>query len=168
MKQIRATNAVPEDQKLERRSECFEEKSGKPEEVEGREERKDQRPPCLQRRWGRNQIAEGRKASEEKIRRGREDARSSSDESDNSDVSWHVVREKKKTRETSGKTMKKTDGREVEQQKKHDDERSTIKTDKDKDEDKDIEHELCVSSWNVNKSSARYDFCATWLSVRLM
>ena len=55
--------------------------------------------------------------------------------------------------------MKKTDGREVEEQKKHDDERSTTKTDKDKEYgDKDIEHEICVSSWNINKSSARCDF----------
>ena len=55
--------------------------------------------------------------------------------------------------------MKKTDGREVEEQKKHDDKRSTIKMDKDKEyADKDNEHEICVSSRNTNKSSARYDF----------
>ena len=55
--------------------------------------------------------------------------------------------------------MKKTDGREVEEQKKHDDERSTSKMDKDKEyADKDNEHEICVSSRNTNKSSARYDF----------
>ena len=55
--------------------------------------------------------------------------------------------------------MKKTDGREVDEQKKHDDERSTIKADKDKQNaDKDMEHEICVSSWNIDWSSARYDF----------
>ena len=43
-----------------------------------------------------------------------------------------------------------TEGREL---------RSTIKTDKDKEyADKDMEHEICVSSWNINKSSDRYDF----------
>ena len=55
--------------------------------------------------------------------------------------------------------MKKTDGREAGEQKKHDDERSTIKTDKDKEyADKDMEHEIRVSSWNINKSSERWDF----------
>ena len=53
--------------------------------------------------------------------------------------------------------MKKTDGREVEEQKKHDDERSTMKTDKDKEyADKDNEHEICVGSRNINKSSASF------------
>ena len=34
-----------------------------------------------------------------------------------------------------------------------------MKKDKDKDcPDKDNEHEICVISWNINKSSARYDF----------
>ena len=62
-------------------------------------------------------------------------------------------------REQVSKTLKKTDGREVEEQKKHDDERSTSKTDKDKEYgDKDIELEICKSSWNINKSPARYDF----------
>ena len=55
--------------------------------------------------------------------------------------------------------MKKTDGREKEEQQKHDDERSTMNKDKDKQyPDKDKEHEISVSSWNINKSSARYDF----------
>ena len=43
--------------------------------------------------------------------------------------------------------------------KKTEDERSTTKTDEDKDYgDKDDEHEICVISWNINRSSARYDF----------
>ena len=44
--------AVLEDQEFDRRSECFKEKSGTYEEVEGRAERKEQRLPCL-RRWER-------------------------------------------------------------------------------------------------------------------
>ena len=79
-----------------------------------------------------NQIVEGRKAYEEKIRRVSEDAISSSDESVSSDVSWQVVRERKRQGKQARKTKKKTDGREVEEQKKHDNKRSTVKTDKDK------------------------------------
>ena len=65
-----------------------------------------------------NQITEGRHASGEKIRRGSEDARSSSDESESIDVSWQVVRKRKRKGKQGGKAMKKTDGREVEEQKK--------------------------------------------------
>ena len=131
---------VLEEQKFVKKSKCFEEESGKPEEVEGR-------------------IAKGRNASEEKTLRGSEDASSSSDESVSSDVSWQLVRKRKRQGKQVRKTMKKTHGREVEEQKKHDDERSSIKTDKDKENaDKDMEHEICVISWNINKSSARYDF----------
>ena len=55
--------------------------------------------------------------------------------------------------------MKKTDGREVEEQIKHDDERSTMMTGDDKEHpDKNNGHEICGSSWNINKSSVRYDF----------
>ena len=46
--------AVVGDQKFERRSECFEQKSGKPEEAEGREEREDQRPPLSSKKMGKN------------------------------------------------------------------------------------------------------------------
>ena len=74
------------------------------------------------KKMAKNQIAEGGKASEEKIRRGSEDARSSADESDSSDVSWQVVRKRKRQGKQERKTMRKTDGREVEEQKKHDDE----------------------------------------------
>ena len=47
----------------------------------------------------------------------------------------------------------------MEEQQKHDNERSTTKTDKDKEyADKFNERETSVSSWNINKSSALYDF----------
>ena len=138
--------AVPEGQKL-RKGEvnASKKKSGKPEEVEGREESKDQRPPCLQRRWGKiESLRLLRRRSEEGVKM--------------QDRPFAVVfrgRQGKQVR----KTTKKTDGREVEEQKKHDDKRSTMKTDKDKEyPDKDTEHEICVSSWNINKSSARYNF----------
>ena len=156
MKQIRSTVQFLKTRSWSGEANASKKRAENLRKVECREERKDQRPPCLQRRWRRNPIAEGRRASEEKIRRGCEDARSSSDESDGSDASWQVVRKRKRR---GRKTMKKTDGREVEEQKKHDDERSTIKMDKDKEyADKDNEHEICVSSRNINKSSARYDF----------
>ena len=44
--------AVPGNQKFERRSECFRKESGKPEEAEGREERKDQRPSLSSKEMG--------------------------------------------------------------------------------------------------------------------
>ena len=44
------------------------------------------------------------------------------------------------------------------------------KTDEDtKERQKDLEQEKCVITWNVNKSSAQYDFfCMTWLNVKPM
>ena len=94
-------HAVPGNQKIERRSESFEEESGKPEEAEGREERKDQRPPSSSKEMREEiKLLRATKASEKKIRGGSGDARSSSDEFVCSDVSWQVVRKKKETRET--------------------------------------------------------------------
>ena len=56
------------------------------------------------------------------------------------------------------KTMKKTNGRKVEEQRKHHGKRSTMNTDKDREyADKVIEHEICASSGNTKKSSPRYD-----------
>ena len=66
------------------------------EEFEGKRKKKGQR-------WEKKQIAEGRKASEEKIRRGSEDARSSSDESVCSDVSRQVVRKRKNKGNSGGR-----------------------------------------------------------------
>ena len=105
--------AVLENQKFEKGSERFEEKSGKPGEEEGREEREDQRPLCLERKMGKKSSAEGRNVSEEKIPRGSEDARSSSDESDTSGVSWQVVRKRKRRGKQERKTLKNTDGNRV-------------------------------------------------------
>ena len=54
--------------------------------------------------------------------------------------------------------LEEADRRKVKEHKKND-ERSTTKTGEDKDYgDKDFEHERCVISWNINKSSAHYNF----------
>ena len=54
--------------------------------------------------------------------------------------------------------MKEIDGREM-QEHQMKDKNNTKKTDEDRNERvKDLEHEICVITWNVNKSSAQYDF----------
>ena len=53
--------------------------------------------------------------------------------------------------------MKETDGREKEHQKEN--KMTEEKTDDDDGRrGKDVEHEICVITWNVNKSSEQYDF----------
>ena len=55
--------------------------------------------------------------------------------------------------------MFEADTREVNGHKKNEDVRSTTKTHEDNDfGDENVVHEICVISWNINKSSARHDF----------
>ena len=86
----------------------------------------------------------------EKFQRDSEEHSESSENCKHGDSKWHVVRERKRRRKTDRGGMQ-----ELERTCK----RSTDETDNDKYESgKDLEHEICVISWNVNKSSAHYDF----------
>ena len=59
------------------------------------------------------------------------------------------------------KAEKMTNGRKTQGHQKEE------RTDEEKTErGKDIEHEICVVTRNVNKSSAQYDFSVTWLKIR--
>ena len=53
--------------------------------------------------------------------------------------------------------MRKTDGRDMQEHQKENKITDEKADDEKKEREKDLEHKICVITWNVNKSSAQYD-----------